>query len=274
MPALNIIAIHETVRNSGASSSRPSGIRAVLADREPQREDDEPARRQDERPAAAGDDRRRARLWRPCSAKSVPNTPQAMNATMSPAATPNTTRSNGKCCASPSSCERRRLERWNNPVRRGGGMVSLWPSETASLAGCRRTAGPSDRSGLRPRVHGNVSSRGISRLPAGPWHRSRSGAITASRPSAGLATVHSVERLLDVVEPDGLGDELLQRQPALRSRSPLDQRAHGLTPGRRRPEAGSADLLAATGAEPWPDHARPPRQTLDRAVRAGVVVAS
>ena len=30
MPALNIIAIHETVRNSGASSSRPSGIRPYL----------------------------------------------------------------------------------------------------------------------------------------------------------------------------------------------------------------------------------------------------
>ena len=27
MPALNIIAIHETVRNSGSSSSRPSGMR-------------------------------------------------------------------------------------------------------------------------------------------------------------------------------------------------------------------------------------------------------
>src|SRR3954452_415411 len=30
MPALNIIAIHETVRNSGASSSRPSGMRPYL----------------------------------------------------------------------------------------------------------------------------------------------------------------------------------------------------------------------------------------------------
>jgi hypothetical protein len=30
MPALNIIAIHEMVRNSGASSSRPSGMRPYL----------------------------------------------------------------------------------------------------------------------------------------------------------------------------------------------------------------------------------------------------
>src|SRR3954447_16146524 len=30
MPALNIIAIHEMVRNSGRSSSRPSGIRPYL----------------------------------------------------------------------------------------------------------------------------------------------------------------------------------------------------------------------------------------------------
>jgi hypothetical protein len=30
MPALNIMAIHETVRNSGASSSRPSGMRPYL----------------------------------------------------------------------------------------------------------------------------------------------------------------------------------------------------------------------------------------------------
>ena len=30
MPALNIIAIHETVRNSGSSSSRPSGMRPYL----------------------------------------------------------------------------------------------------------------------------------------------------------------------------------------------------------------------------------------------------
>src|SRR5918998_563031 len=49
--------------------------------------------------------------------------------------------------------------------------------------------------------------------------------ITAALPFAGwseqddaaehLAVLHLLERLLDVVQPDGLGDELLERQPSL-----------------------------------------------------------
>ena len=94
IPALNIMAIHDTVRNSGFSSSRPSGILPYLLIASHSANTTNPlaARTKAQPPpvmialstaeaTALSDD--------------VPSTPQAMKATMSPAATPNTTRSNG-----------------------------------------------------------------------------------------------------------------------------------------------------------------------------------
>ena len=54
MPALNIIATHDTVRNSGFSSSWPSGMLPYLLDRQPQDEDDERRRQEHEQPAGVG----------------------------------------------------------------------------------------------------------------------------------------------------------------------------------------------------------------------------
>ena len=51
MPAENIIATHETVENSGSSSSRPSGMLPYLPSGEPEDEDDEGAGGEDEQPA-------------------------------------------------------------------------------------------------------------------------------------------------------------------------------------------------------------------------------
>jgi hypothetical protein len=103
MPALNIIAIQETVRNSGASSSRPSGILPYLLTASHSAKMTNPlAARTNAQPPPV--------MIPPSTVEATalsdaePSTPHTMNATMSPAATPNTTRSNGKCCASPSSC--------------------------------------------------------------------------------------------------------------------------------------------------------------------------
>ena len=102
IPALNIIAIHETVRNSGASSSRPSGILPYLLTASHNAKMTNPlAARTNAQPPPV--------MTPPSTVEATAlsdlelSTPHAMNATMRPAATPNTTRSNGKCCASPSS---------------------------------------------------------------------------------------------------------------------------------------------------------------------------
>src|SRR5215213_6139693 len=80
IPALNIIAIQETVRNSGASSSRPSGIRP--------------------NPLTASTNAQPPAVMTPPStavatalSESVPATPQTMNARTRAAAIPKTQRS-------------------------------------------------------------------------------------------------------------------------------------------------------------------------------------
>ena len=163
MPALNIIAIHDTVRNSGASSSRPSGIRPYLLIASQSAKTTKPlAARTKAQPPPV--------MTPPSTAvatalsESVPSTPQAMNARTSTAATPNTTRSNGKCCASALLVQRRRLERWNNPYV----VVVGW-----FLCGHRRRPPSQVVAGrlarpiriLRPLVHGNVSFGKAQRHP-------------------------------------------------------------------------------------------------------------
>ena len=92
MPALNIIAIQETVRNSGASSSWPSGMRPYRLTASHSAKTT--------KPLAASTNAQPPPVMMPPStvvatalSESVPNTPQAMNARTSTAATPNTVRS-------------------------------------------------------------------------------------------------------------------------------------------------------------------------------------
>ena len=90
MPALNIIAIQDTVLNSGSSSSLPSGIGPYRLERQPEHEDDEAGGGEHEHPAGVvhhPGQRRAGRALRDV----VLTNPQTRKATAMAAATPNTT---------------------------------------------------------------------------------------------------------------------------------------------------------------------------------------
>src|SRR3712207_5817613 len=93
MPALNIIATHETVRNSGSSSSRPSGIRPYLpAASQITRRTNAEASSTNSQPRLVSTHSRAVPLAepRPCGLAK----PQATKARARTAETPKTTRSN------------------------------------------------------------------------------------------------------------------------------------------------------------------------------------
>ena len=98
MPALNIIAIHETVRNSGASSSRPSGILPRLLNASHSANTTNPL--------ATSTNAQPPAFMRPASTAeetvlsvSTDAAPQMMNATTRPAAIPKIHQSIGWRCS-------------------------------------------------------------------------------------------------------------------------------------------------------------------------------
>src|SRR5690606_21687827 len=92
IPAANIMAIHDEVRNSGRSSSSPSGMRPYLlkANHRAKTTNAVPASVNTHPPSRTSTSN--AVLAKDCS-DSVPSTPQAMNATAAIAEMPNTTQS-------------------------------------------------------------------------------------------------------------------------------------------------------------------------------------
>src|ERR687893_2229558 len=125
IPALNIIAIHDTVRNSGVSSSRPRGILPyLLIASQSAKTTNALAARTKAQPPPVMTPARTALAT--ALSESVPNTPQAMNARTSAAATLNTTRSNGKCSVSASS--------WSDGGSNGGTTPASWWWDGFSVA--------------------------------------------------------------------------------------------------------------------------------------------